>query len=97
MKRLGVCANSRLVYWVDEFYLIISSSASRFSFCLQSFPALGFPNSSVGQESICNAGDSSVGEDPVEKGQATRFSILGLPLWLKNPSAMLETWVLSLG
>ena len=23
-------------------------------------------------------------EDPLEKGKATHFSILGLPLWLKN-------------
>ena len=39
------------------------------------------------------------GEDPLEKGQATHSSILGLPWWLrlKNPPAMQETWVQSLG
>ena len=37
-------------------------------------------------------------EDPLEKGEATHSSILGLPLWLsKNLSAMWETWVRSLG
>ena len=33
-------------------------------------------------------------EDPLEKGQATHSSILGLPWW---NSAMHKTWVLSLG
>ena len=34
-------------------------------------------------------------KDPLEKGQATHSSILGLPLCLrlKNPPAMQETWV----
>ena len=49
------------------------------------FIVLGFPDSSVGKESTCNAGDL-VGflgqEDPLEKGQATNSSILGLPWWL---------------
>ena len=39
-------------------------------------------------------------EDPLEKGQVTHSSILGLPLWaqlVKNPLAMWETWVRSLG
>ena len=47
------------------------------------FPKLGFPESSVGKESTCNAGDPIWflgGEDPLEKGQATHTSILGLPL-----------------
>ena len=46
---------------------------------------MGFPNSSVGKESACNAGDqgSNPGwEDPLEEGQATHYSILGLPSWL---------------
>ena len=45
----------------------------------------GFPDSSVGKESACNAGDPfwiPGLEDPLEKAQATQFSILGLPLWL---------------
>ena len=39
-------------------------------------------------------------EDPLEKGQATHSSILGASLvaqLVKNPPAMLETWVQSLG
>ena len=38
-------------------------------------------------------------EDSLEKGKATHFSILGLPVWLsvKNPLAMRETWVRPLG
>ena len=43
------------------------------------------PGSSIGKESACNAGDpdlaSRLGRS-VEKGQATHFGILGLPLWL---------------
>ena len=35
-------------------------------------------------------------EDPLEKGQATHSSILGLPL-VKNAPALQETWVRSLG
>ena len=47
--------------------------------------AQGFPDSSVGKESACHAGDprSIPGwENPLEEGQATHSSILGLPLWL---------------
>ena len=38
-------------------------------------------------------------EDPLEKGQATHSSILGLPLaqLIKNLPAIQETWVRSLG
>ena len=46
---------------------------------------LGFPGSSSGKESACNAGDPSSVlslEDPLEKGMATHSSILGLPWWL---------------
>ena len=38
-------------------------------------------------------------EDPLEKGQATHSSILGLPWclrWLKNLPTVLEAWVQSL-
>ena len=44
----------------------------------------GFPDSSVGKESACKAGDpvQFLGlEVPLEKGQATHSSILGLPWW----------------
>ena len=42
----------------------------------------GFPDSSVGKESICNAEDPYSWEDLLEKGYATHSSILGFPLWL---------------
>ena len=67
------------------------------------FLSLGFPGSSAGKESVCNAGDlgsiPGLGRSP-EKG-------IGYPLqypWaslvaqmVKNPPAMRETWVQSLG
>ena len=40
---------------------------------------MGFPDSTAGKESTCNAGDlvQSLGwEDPLEKGKATHSSIL---------------------
>ena len=45
---------------------------------------MGFPSGSDGKESPCNARDpvlSLGGEDPLEKGKATHFSILawGIP------------------
>ena len=46
---------------------------------------IGFPDSSVGKESAYNAGEPVQllsQEDPLEKGQATHYSIPGLPLCL---------------
>ena len=64
---------------------------------------MGFPGSSVGEESACNAGDPS---STPGSGRSTGEGI-GYPLqysWaslvaqlVKNSPAMLETWVLSLG
>ena len=64
---------------------------------------MGFPDSSVGKESACNAGDP--GSIP-GSGRSTGEGI-GYPLqysWaslvaqlVKNPPAMWETWVRSLG
>ena len=64
---------------------------------------LGFPDSSVGKESACNAGDPS---SIPGSGRSTGEGI-GYPLqysWaslvaqlVKNPPAMWETWVRSLG
>ena len=45
-------------------------------------PNFGFPHSSVGKESVCNAVPFLGQEDLLEKGWATHSSILGLPLWL---------------
>ena len=63
----------------------------------------GFPDSSVGKESTCNA------EDPgsilgLERSAGERIGYLFQYSWaslvaqmVKNPFAMWETWVLSLG
>ena len=64
---------------------------------------LGFPDSSIGKESPCNAGDPSsilgsgrsTGEGigyPLQYSWASLVAQLG-----KNPPAMWETWVQSLG
>ena len=64
---------------------------------------LGFPDSSVGKESACNAGDPSsipgsgrsAGE---EIGYPLQYSWASLVTWLvKNLPAMHEIWVWSLG
>ena len=63
----------------------------------------GFPDNSVGKESACNAGDpGSISGSGRSAGEG-----IGYPLWytsaslvaqlLKNPPAMRETWVRSLG
>ena len=63
----------------------------------------GFPNSSVGKESACNAGDPSLipgsGRSPGEGiGYPLQDSWASLVAQLvKNPPAMQETWVQSLG
>ena len=70
------------------------------------FPNLvrkGFPDSSVGKESTCNAGDSSLipglGRSPGEAiGYPLQYSWAFLVAQLvKNPPAMQETWVRPLG
>ena len=65
--------------------------------------SLGFPDSSVGKESICNAGDLSL---TPRLGRSTG-EVIGYPLkcsWaslvaqpVKNLPAVQETWVPSLG
>ena len=60
----------------------------------------GFPDSSADKESPWNAGDPGsilgLGGSPGEGiGYLPQYS--GLPWWLKNPPAMQETWVWSLG
>ena len=58
---------------------------------------LGFPDSSVGKESACNAGDP--GSTPGEGiGYPLQYSWASLMAQLvKNPPATWETWVWSLG
>ena len=64
---------------------------------------MGFPDSSVGKESTCNAGDpSSIPGSGRSAGEG-----IGYPLWhswaslvaqlVKNPPAKWEIWVQSLG
>ena len=52
-------------------------SSSFFFYCCGAL--LGFPDTSVSKESVCNAGDPYLiagSEDPLEKGKATHSSIL---------------------
>ena len=64
---------------------------------------MGFPGSSVGKESACDAGDPgsipgsgrSAGEGMGYQLQYSWASLVSQPA--KNPPAMQETWVLSLG
>ena len=64
---------------------------------------MGFPGSSAGKESTCNAGDPSLipgsGSSPGEGiGYPPQYSWASLVAQtIKNPSAMQETWVPSLG
>ena len=63
----------------------------------------GFPDGSVGKESACNAGDPGLipglGRSPGEGiGYPLQYSWTSLvPQLVKDPSAMWETWVRSLG
>ena len=65
--------------------------------------SLGFPDSSVGKEFACNAGDPDLipglGRSPGEGiGYLLQYSWASLLAQLvKNPPAMWETWVQSLG
>ena len=64
---------------------------------------LGFPDSSVGKESACNAGNPALtpglGRSPAEGiSYPLQFSWASLLAQLvKNPLAMQKTWVQSLG
>ena len=60
----------------------------------------GFPDSSVGKESTCNAGDPYLipgWEDPLEKGKATHSSILAWRIpWMEEPGrgfSKSQTWL----
>ena len=71
-------------------------------FLLATSPKKGFPDSSVGKESTCNAGDPrlipGLGRSTGEGlGHTLQHSWASLVAQLvKNPSAMWETWVRSL-
>ena len=70
--------------------------------CALPLTTWGFPYSSVGKESACNAGDPSsipgLGRSSGEGiGYALQYSLASLVAQLvKNPPAMRETWVQSL-
>ena len=67
------------------------------------FQVKGFPDRSIGKESACNAGDPSsipgLGRSAGEGiGYPIQYSWASLVVQLvKNPPAMRETWVRSLG
>ena len=77
--------------------ILVSDIYCALCFCL------GFPDSSVGKESACNAGDPgsfpALGRSPGEGiGYPLQYSWASLVAQLvKNPPAMWETWVQSLG
>ena len=64
---------------------------------------MGFPHSSVGKESVCNAGDAgSIPGSGRSTGEGIGYSLQCYWVSLvaqrvKNPPAMQETWVQSLG
>ena len=91
-----VCFNSKLS-WKN-------SLTTRYRDHLQtSSPSKGFPGSSVGKESACNAGDPSSipgsGRSPGEGiGYPLQYTLASLvALLIKNLTSMWETWVWSLG
>ena len=67
------------------------------------YPLLGFPYDSAGKESACNVGDlgsiPELGRSPGEgNGYSLQYSWVSVIAQLvKNPPAMQETWVRSLG
>ena len=72
-------------------------------FKVEVWSVLGFPGSSVGKESACNAGDPSsfpgLGRSAGEGiGYPLQYSLASLVAQLvKNPPAIWETWVQTLG
>ena len=64
---------------------------------------MGFPRSSVGKESTCNAGDpSSISGSGRSVGEGIHYPLQYylaslVAQLVKNPPAMRETWVQSLG
>ena len=78
-------------------------SLSRGKKCLMNFYwSMGFPHSSVGKESACNAGDPSLipglGSSPGEGiGYPLQYSCASLVAQMvTSPPAMQETWVQTL-
>ena len=72
-------------------------------FCIVLLCMLGFPDSSVGKESACNAGDPSlIPGSESSPGEGIRYPLQYswaslVVQMVKNPLAMRGTWVQSLG
>ena len=67
---------------------------------LVSYKTKGFPHSSYGKESVCNAGDLSLipgSERSTGEGITQYFWTSLVAQLVKYPPAMWETWVRSLG
>ena len=76
-------SRSRDWTWVfctaGRFFTVWTTRSQKYFFCSPVLPCVGFPDSSGGNESTCNAGDWvwSLGwEDLLEKGKATHSRIL---------------------
>ena len=84
-------------------FLTCKSVIKSLSFVIPSHFQKGFPDSSVGKESACNAGDPGLipgsGRSPGEGiGYPLQYSWASFVAQLvKNPPEMQETWVWSLG
>ena len=59
---------------------------------METYPWVGFPGGSAGEESTCNARDlgSILGqEDPLEKGKTTHSSVLAWRIpWTEEPGGL---------
>ena len=89
--------------WTQEEAYIAPKNVCRAMFVIMLKDNMGFPGSSAGKESTCNAGDPSL----IPRVGRPNGEGIGYPLqdsWaslvaqtVKNPPAMQETWVQSLG
>ena len=80
-------------------YICREKKSKKVYICICVFIYMGFPGSSAGEESACNAGDlgliPGLGRSPGEgNGNPPQYSWTSLVFQMvKNPPAMRETWV----